>query len=225
MTTPASPLWSPALQRFNLLPSHSLHASRAALWLPGYAMAAAWLEQPSLHRQWHRRWSQLLLERLGADAQPLRDLAHPASPLALASAALLHATARHAGMLLLGKHLRLRIARADVRAAREALGQAALGWVCAQGAALHPGLEDAQPWLAQGLAAGADQLGAGLLAQSWSDAPAPLRQRADWKLPLDTESPASREASGMTPMQARRLCLQTLLFLEPAWLSSFPATH
>jgi type III secretion protein K len=79
--------------------------------------------------------------------------------------------------------------------------------------------------LALGLAAGADQLGAGLLAQSWHDAPAPLRRRADWKLPLDAESSASRQASGMTPTLARQLCLQTLSFLEPTWLSSFPATR
>src|SRR5690606_2903621 len=100
----------------------------------------------------------------------------------------------------------------------------ALRWACTQGAALHPGLNEPLPWLAQGLAAGADALGAGLLAQCWHDAPAPLRRRADWKLPLDAETPASREVSGMAPTQARSLCLQILLLLEPQWLSSFPAT-
>jgi len=225
VTTASSALWSAPLQQFNLLPSHSLHASRAALWLPGYATAAAWLQQPAGHRHWHRRWSQLLLERLQADAQPLRDLADPEAPLALAHPALLQSTARHVGLLLLGKNLRHRIARSAVQEAQQALGREALDWVCAEGPALHPGLDDPQPWLALGLAAGADQLGAGLLAQSWHDAPAPLRRRADWKLPLDAESSASRQASGMTPTLARQLCLQTLSFLEPTWLSSFPATR
>ncbi|MET1115646.1 MAG: hypothetical protein ABWY08_11945 [Comamonas sp.] len=220
---PAPALWSAPLQRFNLLPSHSLHDSRAAMWLPGHD--ASWLERPAVQRQWHQRWSQLLLARLQHDAEPVRDLLHPATPLALASPALLHGCARHAGLVLLGRHLRQRIARAEVRAAQEAVGSAALDWVSTEGAALHPGLDDPLPWLAQGLAAGADHLGAGLLAQSWHDAPAPLRRRADWKLPLDAELAASREASGMPPAQARALCLQTLLFLEPAWLSSFPATR
>ncbi|WP_159910931.1 hypothetical protein [Pantoea sp. 18069] len=220
---PALP--SAPLQRFNLLPSLGLHPSRAALWLPGHATAPAWLAAPAAPRQWHRHWSTLLLERLQADAQPVRDLSHAATPLALAAPALLQATARHAGLLLLGKNLRRRIARSEVGAAQETIGRAAWDWVCQQGAALHPGLEDPQPWLDQGLAAGADQLGAGLLAQSWHDAPAPLRRRADWKLPLDAESPAFREASGMTPPQACGLCLQTLHFLEPEWLSSFPTIH
>lgn len=225
MNAAASALWSQPLQRFNLLPSHSLHASRAQLWLPGYAGAAAWLAEPASQRQWHRRWSQLLLGRLHGDARPVPDLSHPALPLALASPALLFAAGRHAGALLLGKNLRQRIARAAVEEAEQAIGGAALHWVRTQGAALHPGLGDPQPWLARGLAPGADALGAGVLAQSWHDAPAPLRCRADWKLPLDAETPPSREACGMTPLQARSLCLQILPLLEPQWLSSFPATR
>lgn len=225
MNATSSILWTAALQRFNLLPSHSLHASRAALWLPGYASAAPWLEQPAGRRQWHRRWSELLLERLSADAGPILDFAHPATALALASPQLLKATGRHVGLLLLGKNLRLRIARSEVLEAQQAVGRTALDWVCTQGAGLHPGLDTPLPWLAQGLAAGADQLGAGVLAQSWHEAPAALRHRADWKLPLDAESPESRQASGMMPKQALALCRHTLLFLEPTWLSSFPATR
>lgn len=218
-----SPLSLAPLQRFNLLPSLALHPSRAALWLPGHA--TAWIAEPETARQWHSHWSQLLLERLQEDAQPVCDLSHPATPLALAAPTLLRATLRHAGLLLLGKNLRQRIARSEVNAAQAAIGFTAWDWVCRQGATLHPGLDDPQPWMEQGLAAGADRLGAGLLAQSWHDAPAPLRRRADWKLPLDAESPASREASGMTPAQACSLCLQTLQFLEPEWLSSFPTVH
>src|SRR5690606_17305014 len=146
----------------------------------GYADAAPWLAQPACHRQWHRRWSQLLLERLHSDAQPVLELSHPALPLALASPTLLHSMGRHAGLLLLGKNLRHRIARAAVHEAEQAIGSQALRWACTQGAALHPGLNEPLPWLAQGLAAGADALGAGLLAQCWHDAPAPLRRRADW---------------------------------------------
>lgn len=213
------------LQRFNLLPSLDLHLSRAALWLPDQAAAADWRAAPAAARKWHRQWSALLLERLQADARPVDDLSHAATPLALAAPALLQATARHAGVLLLGRNLRLRIARSEVHAAQEALGRAAWDWVCEQGAALHPGLADARPWMDQGLAAGADLLGAGLLAQSWHEAPAPLRRRADWKLPLDAESPAAREASGMSPPQACSLCLQILHFLEPEWPSSFPTIH
>jgi type III secretion protein K len=219
-TLPSAPL-----QRFNLLPSLDLHPSRAALWLPGQAAAAHGWCAPAVARQWHRHWSALLLARLQDDAQPVHELTHAATPLALAGPALLQATARHAGLLLLGKNLRLRIARSEVAAAQQALGRAAWDWVCREGAALHPGLADPRPWLDQGLAAGADLLGAGLLAQSWHDAPAALRRRADWKLPLDAEAPAAREASGMTPPQACRLCLQTLHFLEPEWLSSFPSIH
>lgn len=216
---------SAPLQRFNLLLSLGLHPSRAALWLPGYATAQPWLAEPAASRQWHLHWSALLLERLQDDSRPVRELSHPATALALAEPALQQAVARHAGLLLLGAHLRRRIARREVCAAQQVMGRAAWDWICGQGAALHPGLDEPQPWLAQGLAAGADQLGTGLLAQSWHDAPAPLRRRADWKLPLDAESDACRAVSGLTPPQACSLCLQTLKFLEPAWLSSFPTIH
>ena len=216
---------SAPLQRFNLLPSLGLHPSRAALWLPGHAAAQAWLAAPAASRQWHRQWSALLLERLQADRLPVRDLSHPATALALAEPALLQAVARHAGLLLLGANLRRRIARSDVAATQQAIGRTAWDWVCREGMALHPGLDAPQAWLAQGLAAGADALGCGLLAQSWHDAPAPLRRRADWKLPLDAESAPARAASGLAPPQACQLCLQTLQFLEPAWLSSFPTIH
>ena len=93
-------------------------------------------------------------------------------------------------------------------------------------AALHPGLEAPGPWIAPGLDRGADLLGAGLLAQAWHDAPAPIRLRADWKLaPAAVDTPAVRAASTLDARGARQLCLQLLARLDPAWLSSFPATR
>ena len=65
-----------------------------------------------------------------------------------------------------------------------------------------------------------------LSAQAWHDAPAPIRLRADWKLaPAAVDTPAVRAASTLDARGARQLCLQLLARLDPAWLSSFPATR
>ena len=62
-------------------------------------------------------------------------------------------------------------------------------------------------------------LGAGLLAQAWSDAPAPLRLRAGWRLTPQAAEAPWRAASGREPAGARALCLQHLGQTEPTWLS------
>jgi len=223
MPTPAA---SPAalldarLQEFNLLPSRSLHSERARA-LEGAENALA--QQPGVQRALHRRWSAQLLAQLGEHAQPVLDLSHAALPLALAAPALLARLARDAGVTLLGGYLRRTIARDAVLQARSALGDAGLDWARHGAAALHPGLDDPSPWLAPGLDQDADLLGAGLIAQAWHDAPAPIRLRADWKL-----APAAvdaRTASALDAPRARQLCLQLLARLDSAWLSSFPATR
>ena len=211
------------LQEFNLLPSRSLHAERArALDGAGDALA----QQPAVQRALHQRWSAQLLAQLGEHAQPVLDLSHAALPLALAAPALLARLARDAGVTLLGGHLRRTIARDAVLQARSALGDASLDWARQGAAALHPGLEAPGLWIAPGLDRGADLLGAGLIAQAWHDAPAPIRLRADWKLaPAAVDTPAVRAASTLDARGARQLCLQLLARLDPAWLSSFPATR
>ena len=220
--SPPAPLQA-RLQEFNLLPSHGLHAERARA-LDGAQSALA--QQPGVQRALHRRWSAQLLAQLGEHAQPVLDLSHAALPLALAAPALLARLARDAGVTLLGGHLRRTIARDAVQHARAALGDDGLDWARQGAAALHPGLEDASRWIAPGLDQGADLLGAGLIAQAWHDAPAPIRLRADFKLaPAAVDTPAVRAASALDAPGARHLCLQLLARLDPAWLSSFPATR
>ena len=81
-------------------------------------------------------------------------------------------------------------------------------------------------WVRRGLGEAADLLGAGVVAQSWHDAPAPIKLRADWKLPpAAVADTAVRTASALDPQGARQLCLQLLARLDPAWLSNFPTTR
>ena len=212
LPTPSSPATAALfvrLQAFNLLPSQTLHPERAAAWFPEAATLGPLAAHPAAQRSLHKRWSQRLLERLGDDALPVADLAHPALPLALAAPELLARLVRDAGVLL---------------------GAEALHWARTGAAELHPGLDDAGPWLQQEhgaahYAKAADQLGAGLLAQAWHDAPAPLRRRADWKLPPEADAAPLRAASGLDAAHARGLCRQLLARLDPQWLSSFPATR
>ncbi len=217
------------LQAFNLLPSHTLHPARMASWFPEAATLGPLAEPPAAQRSLHKRWSQRLLDRLGDDARPVSDLTHPSLPLALAAPELLQRLVCDAGVMLLGRQLRQTILRDQVQAAREGLGADVLRWARTDAADLHPGLDDASAWLqgqgAADYAQAADQLGAGLLAQAWHDAPAPLRRRADWKLPPEADAQPLRTASGLDAAHARGLCLKLLARMDPQWLSSFPATR
>ncbi len=209
------------LLEFNVLPSRTLHPEQATQLAPPQGIATA---HPSVQEALHRRWSERLLNGLGAASAPVMDLDEPALPLALAEPASLWRLARDLGIALLGASLRRLIVREDVLAARAALSEPGLAWALQGAARLHPGLADTYRWQQTGWSAAADQLGFGLLAQAWHDAPAPLRGRANWKLPPISQEPDHRAASGLGAPQARALCLQRLQQTEPEWLSCFPAT-
>ena len=223
------------LHAFSFLPSRHWHPARVAPWHDELQALGTLAQQPALQRVLHRRWSARLLAQFDGAQTGLMDLSEPALPLALAEPGVLAQVARLAGALLVAPFLRRSVLRSAVLALREVFGADTLRWVCMQGAALHPGVADARPWLPQGLAAEdagaddwqrvADALGAGLLAQAWQDAPPGLRQRADIRLPPEADDPATRAASGLPPAAARGLSLQLLARLEPTWLSLFPATR
>ena len=214
------------LLEFNLLPSRTLHPTQVARLDPPEGLAHA---QPAVAAALHKRWSARLLETLGSAGTPVLNGREPALPLALATPALLKQLARDLGIALLGNYLRRVIDRQEVVALRSTLGMEGMVWALEGAPELHPGLPDPGKWLktdvhsaAHPAANAADRLGAGLLAHAWHDAPAPLRQRANWKLPPEGQSPEFREAHGLKEPQARELCLKRLSQLEPAWLSFFP---
>ena len=215
----------PHLLQFNLLPSLLLHPAQAPRLSPPEGLDHPAAQRPGVRAVLHRRWSAWLLGRLGAAAAPVLDLAEPALPLASADTRLLQRLARELGIALLGRHARRTILRGEVLALRQALGDDGMRWALDGAARLHPGLPDAADWLEHGWAGAADLLGAGLLAQAWHDAPAPLRQRADWRLPPEAADAGVRAGAGLDPAAARALCLQHLGQTEPTWLSCFPATR
>ncbi|WP_028605260.1 hypothetical protein [Ottowia thiooxydans] len=207
------------LLEFNLLPSRSLHPAQIPQLAPPDGLADA---PPSVQDALHRHWSKRLLGRLGASATPVLDLDEPALPLALAAPVLLRRLALDLGIALIGSPLRHIVEREEVLKARTALGEQGMAWALDGAAQLHPGLNDAHSWLRAGWAEAAEQLGSGLLAQAWHDAPAPIRARADWKLPPGSLDEKTRVASGRTASQARDMCLQRLNQMDPTWLLCFP---
>lgn len=215
----------PRLLQFNVLPSLLLHPAQAERLAPPEGLAHPAAQQPGVLAALHRRWSARLLQQLGAAAAPVLDLAEPALPLATAEPGVLHRLARELGIALLGPQLRRVILRGEVLALRQQLGDDGMRWALGGAARLHPGLPDGADWLAHSGDQAADLLGAGLLAQAWSDAPAPLRLRAGWRLTPQAAEAPWRAASGLDPAGARALCLQHLGQTEPTWLSCFPATR
>jgi hypothetical protein len=242
LTSPLNSPLSARLLEFNLLPSRSLHPNRRALLRPATSSATSSATSPAserlaalprVARELHRDWSALLLDLLDTlDAgarRPVLAAGEPALPLALAQPELLGRLARDAGLVLLGRHLRRTVLRADVAAAREAIGADGLAFARGAAADAAPGpgqrRRRGRTGCLQGAAslpAAADLLGAGVLAQAWHDAAPALRRRADLKLPAEAELPRVREASGLRTAAARDLCLTLLNRIEPAWLSLFP---
>ncbi|MET4580101.1 SctK family type III secretion system sorting platform protein [Ottowia thiooxydans] len=213
----------PRLLEFNLLPSKTLHPAQVPYLAPptGFSEATA-AALPSVLEILHRAWSQSLLSGLGAMAAPVLNLGEPALPLALASPSLLQRLSRDLGIALLGAALRKIVEREEVLRVRSDLGEDGMDWALEGAAKLLPGSADAQGWVQAGWAEAADQLGCGLLAQAWHDAPAPLRERANWKLPPSSLGAKARGVSGLAAPQARAVCLQRLHQMEPTWLLCFP---
>ena len=198
----ARPLVVPLLE-FNLLPSRTLHSQHAEVLL---GAAPEFLRHDGrVNDQLHRHWSAQLLKHLGPAGRPVLDLAEPALPLALASPALLARLGRDIGIVLIGPALRRLVRRQDVLAARSELGEAGMTWAMGDARLLHEGLVHADRWRSDGFARAADAMGAALLSHAWQDAPAPLRMRADWKLPPEVSEPGVREASSLTSAEARSL--------------------
>lgn len=225
MTLALPPSLAPHLLSWLLLPSRTLHPARAHQLWPQDKGAAALYAHPRLGPSLERQRSAQLLALLSPEGIEIPSWHETALPLASAPAPLFTSLQRHAGLLLLGGHIRRTIARSHVLALEIALGLAALQWTREQAPALHPGLIDVVlTWHDNDLVAHTDLWGACLLAQSWSDASAPLRQRANWRLPEEATTEAARARCTLSPPAARALCLRLLHSLDDSWLSFFPAT-
>lgn len=225
LPSPDSPLLA-ALLTFNLLPSRLLHVDRAqALW-PETPEHADLLALPAVQQSLHRLRSAQLLKTLGSHAEPVTDIHQPQLALALAPPHLLDALTAKAGALLSGTALRQTIERKKVLEHRSQLGEPLYAWVQEDAIELHTGLDAAQlrPWQGDDLSITIHTLGAGLVAQSWQDAPEPLRLRANWRLAPCADRADVRAASGLSPDAARALCMKLIQPLDSTWLSSFPAT-
>lgn len=212
----------PQLLEFNLLPSRTLHPAQVCLTDPPDGLDDA---KPAVVEIMHRRWSARMLDRAGDAATPVMSLGEPALPLAMAATELLRRLTRDLGIALLGASIRRVIERSEVISLRSELGDEGVHWALDGSAKLHPGLSAPQEWLDAGWAKAADLLGAGLLGQAWHDAPAPLRLRANWKIPPVSQTAEHRTASGLDASHARTLCIRRLNQMEPTWLSNFPSTH
>lgn len=204
-----------ALLQFNLLPSLLLHPRR------GPAQAHAELKAlPALHR--HR--SAALLRQHGLD--PVLGLDDPALPLAMLPDAHFNRLLLLLGAALNAPHIRRTIARDEVSLLRDVLGAQAMAMARAPAATALAGLPVAPDWDAANAADLCIAWGSAVLCQAFDAAAPAVGRRA--RLRLAPEADALRAplaAAGLQPERALCIARDVLQTLEPAWLSSFPASH
>lgn len=210
-----------------MLPSLHVHES----WLPHLVADAALPlagSDGAIHHALHQHWSSQLLERLAVDSAQLTALtAHPALPVCIASSTLLHRWLQHAGMLMSSPQLRRCIDRSSRMQVQQALGEHALDWAVRTAPQLHAGLSAITQLQWHGMALGESMhwLGAQLLLSALEGAPAVLRERLQWQLPMQWLSLAKPTANWPTPADAAVISLQLMNTLDSAWLSSLPKTR
>ncbi|MDK2123495.1 SctK family type III secretion system sorting platform protein [Parachitinimonas caeni] len=113
----ARPALYPRYHELMFLPSRSLHASWYAQVFP--EMVATWLQSGvELGLASHRWLSSYLIEQT---ARPGPE--HPVDPLTLLPADRLQRWVARLGVLLVGRHIRQALSRADIEAHRNALGK------------------------------------------------------------------------------------------------------
>ncbi len=229
MDTPARHDWmdhplGPALAAFNLLPSRYVHASRQGEWLPPAArpLLEALAGDDATLARLHRQASAVLLQ--SQDLGVVDDLAHPCLPLFLADADLFERLTLCCGLVLLAPAIRHVIAREEVAALREALGERHLAFARLLGTRLWAGEPSAMVLDLEQVRGQALALGAALLARACVQVPQPLARRALLRLPLQRADAALPESLAQGDA-ARRLALKVLEELDPPWLSFFPVLH
>ncbi|HZY20512.1 MAG TPA: SctK family type III secretion system sorting platform protein [Ramlibacter sp.] len=211
-----------SLLRFELLPSLLLHPAQAARLLPDplrrlLAQDPAAVPGPVLHRHWSAALRREL--RLG----PVMGLGEEALAIALLPQPAFDRLVLHCGIALLAPAVRRTIAREDVAALRDQLGEA--GWQFAlRGAPQAPAVGQALDH--RDAAAQAQRLGAAVLDAAFDAAAAPVADRARLRL-----APGAAAGRALLPIPlaagtgALALALSVLASLDPAWLSSFRATR
>jgi hypothetical protein len=210
---PAHPL-AEALLRFHLLPSLTLHPSRAGAWA-GFASRG---DAPAgLHRHWS---ADMLRELPEGDVTALDD---PALPVAMLPPAAFDRLLLTAGVVLNAQHIRRTIARDAVAKLRDELGEPLLALARARPADELP---EPAAWDAGKARATCIAAGTGLVAQSLEAASPAVAGRGRLRLPADAE-PLRRSlaSAGLDPQRALATACELVQSLEPQWHSSFPARH
>lgn len=203
--------------RFNLLPSQWLHASRREALLPPAFRELLPVPGDVLHRH----WSGLLLKQLDVPAVASTD--EPALPLCLAPQVLFDALVLHAGLLPLAGAVRRLISRDEVALVAAQVGPQALAFAREAAGRIRSGEVCAEFTPAQCLPQ-AVRLGHALLSLAFDTASPALAARARLRLPADAATGRSELTSDIsTGPAALNASLAVVAYLDPAWLSSFPA--
>lgn len=205
-----------AMVRFNLQPTHFMHASRwAALLPPGAAVptdgdAAA-----------HRHASALLLRQMGRGARLVTDWQRPEWPLAVLPALAWTRLLHRLGLVVVQRALRQTVRGEVLRALAAQVGEAEIAWARTQAPALAAPLEESLAVPADDWAQRLPQVAAGVLAHALAAAPVAMRARLMLRAPAAAPVRADLGATRAAWALARTLLDE----MEPAWRSSFPASR
>lgn len=202
------------LLKFNLLPSLFAHPLRDA------PISRQLKQLPALDR--HKSAALLRKHKLGY----VLSMEDPALVLALLPKAHFARLMGLLGAALNAPHIRRTISRIDRAALHDQIGGEAMAIVREPVAAALAGMPVAPDWETSRAQDICFAWGAAILAQAFDAATPEVAGRARLRLAPEADSlRAPLSAAGLEPERALRICLDLLQVLEPAWVSSFPATR
>ena len=194
------------LYEFNYLPAAYLHQTRRIKFFSGQIPEKVWLEP----RVWPRL-STVILDELGIEKEPIRNLVNADSFHLLLPSNRFLRLAKHIGSIVLASCIRTSVARDEVLSWKKKLGSDVFDFVMSRSALFPSSITNLETLAINDV----ERIGCGVLLEVYQGLPENLLSRVMLKMPDQTEKIQIDHKVG------RQLVQLVVFLLEREWVSLF----